>query len=268
MPRSFVRSCGALALICLIWLPLCLAETDCEQGNGLLNFSPPKGMTTAELIQKFAAAETLAREARKHYTYSQDVLIQTLRAKVVDGEFHELTNISYDDRGKRQESVTFAEEPSLRSVQLTQEDMDDIRVFMPFMLPTEDLPQYALTYLGQQHVDDLDTYVFHIEPKKEERGHRYLEGRVWVDSRDLQIVKVCGKSVPNAVRVKKNQSQDIRANFVTYRQPIDNFWFPAYTRSDDTLQFRNASVHVHEVVKYSGYKRTNLSPRAEKKAQP
>jgi hypothetical protein len=36
---------------------------------------------------------------------------------------------------------------------------------------------------------------------------------------------------------------------------VDGHWFPAYTRSDDTLQFRTGAVRVREIVKYSGYKR-------------
>ena len=77
-------------------------------------------------------------------------------------------------------------------------------------------------------------------------------------NRAEQIVKVCGKSVPDPVRIKKKQPQDLRATFVTYRQPVDGrFWFPAYTRSDDTLHFRTGPVHVREVIKYTNYKRSS-----------
>jgi hypothetical protein len=266
VPENLIQRIASLALILLSAI-FCTAQTNCEEGNG--DFSPPKTMTTAELIQKFAAAESRTKEARTHYSYTQDVLVQTLHGKTSDGEFHEVSNVSYDEKGKRLESVAFAEQSSLRDVQLTQEDMQDIRQFMPFMLPAEDLPQYRLTYAGQQHVDDLDTFVFHVEPKKEEKDHRYFEGRIWIDVQDLQIVKVCGKSVPDSVRVKKNQRQDLRANFVTYRQPVDGrFWFPAYTRSEDTLRFRTGAVHVREVIKYTNYKRSSSSVAAGTSLKP
>ena len=151
--------------------------------------APPKGMTAQESIQKVAAEETKVKEARTHYTYTQDVMVQTLSDKTVDGQFHEVTTVSYDSKGKRLENVTFAEQSTLRGIVLSAEDFDDIRVFMPWMLTTEELPQYNLTYAGQQHVDDLDTYVFHVEPKKEEKNKRYYQGRIWIDNRDLQIVK-------------------------------------------------------------------------------
>jgi len=142
------------------------AQTDCAEGNGVLDMTPPKGMTVEQLIQKFAAQETKVQEARTHYTYTQDAMVQTLNEKTVDGQFHEISSVSYGDKGKRLERVMFAEQSTLRSVSLTQEDMDDIHIFMQWILTTDEVSQYKLTYAGQQHVDDLDTYVFHVEPKK------------------------------------------------------------------------------------------------------
>ncbi|MFZ0815192.1 MAG: hypothetical protein WAM78_06715, partial [Candidatus Sulfotelmatobacter sp.] len=102
----------------------------------------------------------------------------------------------------------------------------------------------------------LDTYQFQLEPKKVENGKRYFIGRIWVDAQDFQIVKVCGKSGPDKVQVKKKERPDLHPSFVTYRQQVDEkYWFPAYTRSDDTLQFRSGSVRVREIIKYTAYKR-------------
>ncbi len=246
-----------LILLFSLLLPAGLwGQTNCEEGNGPLDLAPPKTLSVQEVMQKFGAAEAVAKAARLHYTYKQDALMQTLSGKDVTGEFHEVTNVSYDEKGKRQEEVTFAAQPTLRGIQLTQQDMDDIRIFMPLMLTSEDLPQYNVTYAGQQHVDDLDTYQFQLEPKKVETGKRYFIGRIWVDAQDFQIVKVCGKSGPDRVQVKKKERPDLHPSFVTYRQQVDEkYWFPAYTRSDDTLQFRTGSVRVREIIKYTAYKR-------------
>ena len=241
-----------------------LGQTDCAEGNGVLDAAPPKNMSAQELIQKVAAEETKVKEARTHYTYTQDVLVQTLNGKAVDGQFHEITTVSHDDKGRRAENVSFSEVSTLRGISLSAEDMDDIRVFMPWILTTEEVPQYNLTYAGQQHVDDLDTYVLHVEPKKEEKNRRYFQGRIWVDNHDLQIVKLCGKSVPDVVSKKKNQPTDIRPMFVGYRQLVDGLWFPAYARVDDTLHFQVQSVHVREVVKFTGYKRAATGTAAAK----
>ena len=239
------------------------AQTDCADGSAILDMTPPKAMTPEELIQKFTTQETKLRELRTHYSYTQDVLVQTLDGTAVDGQFHQITQVSYDDKGKRLDNVTYSEEPTMR-IKLSATDMEDIRVFMPWILTTDEVAQYNLTYAGQQHVDDLDTYVFHVVPKKEEKNTRYFQGRIWVDNRDLQIVKLCGKSVPDAVHVKKNQTLDIRPTFVGYRQFIDANWFPAYARVDDTLHFGVQSIHVREIVKFTGYKRVDTASTASK----
>jgi hypothetical protein len=233
----------ALLILVLLLQVTARGQTNCEAGNGELDSAPPKTMSSQDVIQKFGAAEAATKEARLHYAYRQDVLMQTLVGTSVTGEFHE---------------VTFAAQPSLRGIQLTQEDMEDIRSIMPLMLATDDVALYNLTYSGQQHVDDLDTYVFHAEPKKEEKDRRYFQGRIWVDARDFQIVKVCGKSGPEKVQVKKHERPELHPMFVTYRQQVDDhYWFPAYTRSDDTLQFRSGGVHIREIIKYTSYKRVD-----------
>lgn len=230
-----------------------MAQTDCAVGDSPLDNAPPKNMTPEELIQKFTASENRVKEARSHYTYTQDVLVQTLNDKAADGQWHEVTRVSYDDKGKRVENVAFSEVSTLRDIQISAEDMEDIRVFMQWVLTSDQLPDYKLTYAGQQHVDDLDTYVFHVEPAKEEKNKRYFQGKIWVDNRDLQVVKLCGKSVPDQIHVKKHQPMDVRPTFVGYRQYIDGFWFPAYARVDDTLHFQAASIHVREIVKFKDY---------------
>jgi hypothetical protein len=255
---------ASLLIVCALTGFAC-AQTDCADGNGLLDNAPLKGTSAEELIQKFAAQESKVRDARSRYTFTQDVLVQTLNGTAVDGQFHEITNVSYDDKGKRTENVKFSEVPTLQGVQLSAEDRDDIRTFMPWILTTDQLPEYKITYAGQQHVDDLDTYVFHVEPAKEEKNKRYFQGRVWVDNRDLQVVKLCGKTVPEQIRRKKKERIEIRPTFVGYRQLVDGYWFPAYARIDDTLHFGVQSVHLREIVKFKDYKRAEPASAAVSK---
>lgn len=240
------------------------AQTQCSDINGSVDAAPPKDMTPEQLIEKLVANETRVKEARSQYTYTQDVLVQTLDGKVATGQFHQITAVSYDMKGNRQDKVSFAEQSTLRDIQLTPEDFDDIRTVMPWILSKDEAPDYTVTYTGQQHVDDLDTYVFHVVPKKEEKNRRYFEGKMWVDDRDLEIVKLCGKGVGLETKPKKNKSQDIRPMFATYRQIVDSYWFPTYARVDDTLQFGAQSVHVREIVKFKDYKRIGVTNTAAK----
>ena len=153
--------------IFVLLLPLALAaQTNCEAGNGPLNPAQPQSISVQDLIQKFAGREGIFKDARNHYTYTQEVIVQTLDGDTVDGEFRETTDILYDDQGKRIEKVTFAPQNTLTRIGITKEDYDDFRNRLPFVLTTQDLGQYNILYAGQQRVDELDTYVFDVAPKK------------------------------------------------------------------------------------------------------
>jgi hypothetical protein len=249
-----------LLLAFLVLLPLTVrAETNCEEGNGRLNSAQPQGITPEQIIQKFAEKEAIFKEARNHYTYTQEIIVETLDGNTVDGEFHQKQDILYDDRGNRIEQVTYAPPPTLQRISMSKEDFDDFRNRLPFVLTTEDLPQYDVHYVGQQKVDELDTYVFEMAPKHMEKDKRYFDGRIWVDNRDFQIVKTCGKNVPD---IRKKGSENLTPKFVTYREQIDGqYWFPTYTKADDVLHFRDQDVHVREVLKYTNYKRFGVKSR-------
>lgn len=246
------------ALFVSLFLVSAFGQTSCGDSENPLDTGPPKGMSEQELTQKLIANEDKVQAARQHYTFTQDVLVQTLEGRTVDGQFHQITNISYDDKGKRVDKISFAEQSTLRGIQLSDADYDDIRTFMPWILTSDQAAQYNLTYAGKQHVDDLDTYVFHVEPKQLEKNRRYFQGKIWVDDRDVQMVKLCGKSVPEATtkKKKKNEPLEVRPTFAGYRQIVDGNWFPTYARIDDTLRFGVESIHIREIVKFTGYQRT------------
>ena len=252
---------SSVALLLVSFPGASLAQTNCEEGNGPLNSALPSSISSQEIIQRFAAKEAVFKQARDNYTYTQEIVVQTLDGNTVDGEFKEKMDILYDDKGQRLEQVTYAPAPTLTRIMMTKEDFDDFRNRLPFVLTTADLPQYDILYAGQQHVDEIDTYVFDIAPKHVDKngGPRYFQGRIWVDNRDFQIVKTCGKNVPD---IHKKNNENLTPKFVTYREQIDGqYWFPTYTRADDFLHFSNGDVHVREIVKYTNYKRFGVKTR-------
>ena len=106
--------------------------------------------------------------------------------------------------------------------------------------------------MGRQKVDDLDTYVFMVGPKVMEKGQRYFQGQIWVDDRDLQIVKTYGKAVPD---IRKKGEENLFPRFETYREQIDGkYWFPTWTGADDTLYFSSGSQRIRMLVQYKNYK--------------
>jgi outer membrane lipoprotein-sorting protein len=218
--------------------------------KNLRNEQPPQPVD--EIIQKFAAKEKEFRAARANYVYRQDNRVQTLSADDrVTGEWHEVWDITFDPNGRRVERVISAPRSTLVEISLTAEDLQDLREIQPFVLTTDDIGKYNIKYLGKEKVDEIDCYVFDVAPKKIEKNQRYFQGQIWVDDRDLQIVKTYGKAVPD---IKKGD-ENLFPRFETYREQIDGkYWFPTYTRAVDTLQFSSGAKRIRQIVKYDNYK--------------
>ena len=227
--------------------------------EGALENTPPTGVTPEEIITRFAAKEKLFKEAREHYTYRQDIKVQTRDGETVTGEYHEVFDVLYDDKGKHMENVVFAPQSTLEQggLGLDEGDVQDFRNRLPFVLTTEEVPEYNILYVGQQQEDTLHCYVFDIAPKAIVGKKRYFQGRIWVDDHDFQIVKTYGQAVPEIRDTKKKGKEEhLYPKFTTWREQIDNqYWFPTYTRADDTLHFNTGDIHIREIVKYQDYKR-------------
>jgi hypothetical protein len=216
--------------------------------------SEPPSIPADQIIQKFSQHESEFKKERDNYTYTQTFVIQTIDPDGnPDGEYRLTTDISFTPEGKRYAHDTYAPAPTLSRITMSQQDLNDLENIQPFVLTTEDLPKYNVTYVGRQIVDELHAYVFDVAPKKMEKNERYFQGRVWVDEKDLQIVKSYGKAVPDII--KKN-NENIFPHFETYRENITGpYWFPTYTHADDTLRFTTGGVHIRMTVKYANYKR-------------
>jgi hypothetical protein len=239
----------SLALLMTFGLAFAFAE------EGTLDPAKPAGITTDEIIQRFAAKEKDFKLARDQYTYRQSVKVQTIDGDTVTGEYQEVFDVQYDDKGKHLENVVFAPQSSLENggISMSPEDIDDIRHKLPFVLTSEDVGEYDVLYVGQQQQDELHCYVFDIAPKKIEGKKRYFQGRIWVDDKDLQVVKTSGKTVPD---IRKKNNENLFPKFTTWREQVDGqYWFPAYTLADDELHFKLNDVHIKEIVKYTDYQR-------------
>jgi len=243
----------------LLLLALCLTSPALasDRGEGPLDPSQPTGITVDAIIQQFAAKEKQFKIAREQYTYRQDVMVETLDGDTVDGEFRQVVDVLFDDQGRRSEQVVFAPQSTLQRISMTREDFEDIQHRLPFVLTSDEIPEYSILYVGKQKEDELGTYVFDVAPKQIEKNKRYFQGRIWVDDHDFQIVKTYGKSVPDiGVGKHHGDNENLFPKFTTWRQQIDGqYWFPVYTKVDDELHFSSGDVHTIQVVKYANYKR-------------
>jgi hypothetical protein len=240
---------AAVAALCL---PMGLAFAQDKQANqekSATKDTAKDNVNAADIIQKFAAKEAEFREARGNYTYRQTVNMEETDPR--GGRWYEVDDIIFTPAGKRSELVVKAPVPDLKYIILTPEDVQDLRDVQPFVLTTAEIGMYNIDYLGREKIDEIGCYTFSVKPKKLEKGKRYFEGEIWVDDRDLQIVKTYGKGV--GIVAKGNEFP----KFETYREQVDGkYWFPTYTHADDTLHFPDGqNQHIRMTVQYQDYKR-------------
>jgi TonB family protein len=204
-----------------------------------------------KIIQAFTAKEAEFRRALNNYSFKRDALIQSIgMGGQVVGEYHRVSVFTFDDQGNRFEKITFFPMASMPEVR--QEDIDDLGGITPFALEPSKLDKYIIRYAGREKIDELNLYIFDVQPKvmpdPKKTKERLFLGRVWVDDRDLQIVKTKGKGVPED---KQNKYPIVE----TYREHIDGkYWFPTYSYADEELVFDSGNtLHVRLKVRYTDF---------------
>jgi hypothetical protein len=244
-------------------------------GRGAAAGQTPTGQTPAaadgaavdvnRIVKAFAAKETEFRRALNGYTFTRDAVIQTIGfGGQITGEYNRVSQFVFNDAGERFERITRFPLPTLTEITFTQEDLEDLSGVQPFALEASKIDRYNFAYVGREKIDELNTYVFDVAPKvmPKKVSERLFQGRIWVDDRDLQIVKVKGKGVP--------EGKQRFPTFETYREQIDGkYWFPTYTYADDELVFPDKQVvHIRMKVRYGDYKRFQGRVRVIEEGRP
>jgi outer membrane lipoprotein-sorting protein len=220
---------------------------------------PAGNVKPEEIIAKFAARENEFRSEWQKYTYTQKIVFEVLSplGDVRERQTMEI-EVYFTNDGERKTRVVH-DRGKLRSVQVTKEDLDDAINIQPFVLTTDEIPNYKIKYKGDEQVDELHTYIFDVRPRKIEKNKRYFSGRIWVESEDFHIVMTRGKAVPDYANNKF-------PTFETRREQIDDvFWFPTWTEADDLLTFgdfnRHRSVRIRELITYEDYRKFEVDTR-------
>lgn len=255
VPAGLAVSAAAAALsICFSFAPARAQSSSQSSVQQASNKTPAASdnIDVAGIISKFAAKEKEFAEARNNYTYRQTVKFEETdpSGNPTGGQWQQISDIIFTPEGRRTEKMVWAPVPTLQNILLTPEDMQDLIYVQPFVLTSDDIHQYDVQYVGREKIDEIGCYVFAVKPKKMEKNKRYFAGQIWVDDRDLQIVKTFGKGVG------LRHGDDQYPRFETYREQIDGkYWFPTYTHADDTLNFKDMSQRIKLVIRYQDYKR-------------
>ncbi|HVS80214.1 MAG TPA: TonB family protein [Pyrinomonadaceae bacterium] len=255
--RILIATLKSFALAALI-LASASAAGFAQQTQSAANTSSEKLISGADtltpaqvdsIIRKFTAKETEFRRALNQYAFKRDALIQQLgMGGQVVGEYHRVSDFTFDDQGNRFEKISFFPMPTFPG--MTAEDLEDLGGVNPFALEAAKLSQYNFKFVGKERIDELDLFVFDVAPKvmPKKSTERMFAGRIWVDDRDLQVVKSKGKGVPET---KNNKFPVVE----TYREQIDGkYWFPVYAYADDDIIFDNGDdLRLRMRVKYTDY---------------
>ena len=221
----------------------------------------PPPIPLEEMIRRFTQKEDEFQRERSNYSYRRTIRVQELDEDTkAAGESQVTTELVIGADGKRYERVVAQAPSTLKRMKLALEDLETLARIPVFSLPTGELSHYDLTYAGKQPIDELNTYIFRVKPRQIERKRAYFEGVVWVDDPDLLIVKTFGKWVTEIGDVSSPELPF--STFETYRQLVDGkYWFPIYTRSDDTLKSKNGDLRVRLTIRWSDYK--SLHPQGQ-----
>lgn len=226
----------------------------------------PASPDTERIIRAFVAKELEFRRALTQYGFKRDAVVQTIgMGGQISGEYRRTSNFTFGDDGRRFERVTFAPMSTLKEIEVTPEDIEDLSGVQTFAIEPANVHLYNITYVGQERIDELDLYIFDISPKvlpDPKTKQRMFHGRVWVDQQDLQIVKVRGKGVP--------EGKQRFPTFETYREQIDGrYWFPTYTYADEKLVFPNGQIaHVRMRIRFADYARARGSVKIIEEGEP
>src|ERR1700752_5358872 len=211
----------------------------------------PPPIPEPEIIRKFAANEDVMKKEYDAYNFARTIRIEELTDP--GGKFVVSGVVYTKADGERTLRIEKEPETNLKQTDFTLEDVRIIAQLPLFILTTEEIPNYTFTYAGQDKLDQLNTYVFQVKPKQLSRKRRFFEGAVWVDDRDLTIVKSYGKFVSelagNGTKLPFTMFETFRENFQ------DKYWLPTYTRSDDYSEDEQKNeMHLRLVIRDTDFK--------------
>ncbi len=218
----------------------------------------PPPIPEPEIIRRFAANEDVMKKEYDAYDFDRSIRIEELTDP--GGKFVVSGKVYTKPNGERYLRIENPPEANLKQTDFTLEDVRIIAQLPLFILTTEEIANYTFTYAGQDKLDQLETYVFQVKPKRLSRQHRYFEGVVWVDDHDLTIVKSYGKFVSeiagNGMKLPFSMFETFRENFQ------EKYWLPTYTRSDDYVENKDVGeLHMRMVIRDTNFK-LGASPSA------
>jgi hypothetical protein len=224
----------------------------------------PPPIPVEEIVQRFTQKEDELKRAHDAYNYQISVRVQEFPADGSAGAEMQIVSETYRKADGQRYGRIIKETPGpLRYTDFYREDLQELAALPVFVLTSDQLPRYELTYAGRQPLDELTTYIFRVRPRRLERRERQFEGVVWVDDRDFVIVKTYGKWVAEVIPDAQEMPFQM---FETYREIVgEKCWFPTYMRAEDVVKSQAGEARVRLTIRYTDYQPAPATPPAPPK---
>ena len=223
----------------------------------------PPPIPEQQIIQRFAANEDAAKKAFDDYSFTETIRIEELMDP--GGKFTAVGESYIKPDGIRYWRVT---NPPQSTLKLTTYTLEDVRTMISvplFFLTSDQIANYNLLYVGQQKLDELNTYIFQVKPKQLSRTQKLFDGIVYVDDHDLAIVESYGKFVSE---LTGSGAQLPFSMFEMYRENFQQkYWLPTYISSDDYSGSGDAELHLRLVMRSTDFKLSapSVAPAAQQR---
>lgn len=220
---------------------------------------------TDDIVRKFAANEDRMNKAYAQYSFTLSVKVQEQTNP--GGEFQVTGESFVRSDGLRYERIVKQPVSTLKQTSFTLEDVKTIASLPLFYLTSDEVGNYKFKYQGTEKMDELDTFIFRVQPKLLSRNKKLFDGVIWVDQRDFAIVKSSGKFVRE---VEAEGMQLPFTMFDTYRENVaGQYWFPTYITSEDTITPpKSESIPLKLVVRSTNFQPNPVSVSSAPSGNP
>jgi hypothetical protein len=215
----------------------------------------PTPIPPEQIIQSFLAHEDEYVRAHQMYGFRRSLRVQEFLASgEPGGEVQEESEVYLADNGRRYERSKHQSAHPFAGVKPEAVDAHAAAQVPLFPLVSNQVKHYDLVYKGTQPLDELRTYIFEVKPKRLLPNYRLFSGLIYVDDRDLAIVKIYGKWSSQ----EDENDPAARSPFTLYEMYYENvdgkYWFPTYFRSDAYVRTKTGEDQLRLVVKMTDFK--------------
>ncbi len=214
----------------------------------------PPSLPPPQIIKAFTQKEEEYVAARPQFSYRKTIRIQEYAPDGSPaGEYTATYDAARTSDGKIYEKAVAAPQSTLEYLQLEPEEVQQLFRVPAYPVVASQLAKYMLQFLGTERVDEVDCYIFQVNPKTLERQHPYFDGILWVDQKYLEVVKTYGKWITDLGEVHPPTLPF--SMFETYRENVEGkYWFPNYTRSESFVKLKDRQVPIRFTVKWTNFK--------------